>query len=118
MFHGVLFAFIETLYHYRNTLTGPIPESFGKLDLKEFQVYENRLTGEIPEEFYNNENLQLLRIDFNSITGTLSESLGAMRDLQDLRVNENLLSGPLPESLSDLDKLGKSLRKATEVRSL
>ena len=109
------FTLAETLYLYRNTLTGPIPESFGELDLKEFQVYENRLTGEIPEEFYNNENLQLLRIDFNSITGTLSESLGDMGGLQDLRVNENLFSGPLPESLSDLNNLGKCVCNARPI---
>ena len=65
------------------------------------------MTGEIPEQFYNNRNLQLLRIDFNSITGTISSSLGNMADLQDLRINENLLSGPLPASIGNLNNLGK-----------
>ena len=105
----------DTLYLYRNTLTGEIPTTFGNLDLFEFQAYENRLTGEIPEEFYNNRNLQLLRIDFNSITGTISSSLGNMADLQDLRINENLLSGPLPASIGNLNNLSKFESKCLSV---
>jgi hypothetical protein len=90
-------------------LTGPIPESFAALNLKEFQVYENRLQGNIPESFYNNRDLELMRVDFNGLSGTLSTQVGLLTNLFDLRVNQNLLVGNLPISLSNLSNLGEYL---------
>lgn len=104
----IIFAPVS-FYAYRNILTGPIPDSLGDLNLREFQVFENRLRGVIPESFYNNRNLELMRVDFNQLSGTLSTQVGLLTNLYDLRVNHNALVGNLPISLSNLTNLREYL---------
>jgi hypothetical protein len=90
-------------------LTGTIPESFGSLNLREIQLYENRLQGDLPTSFYNNRNLELMRVDFNELSGTLSSLIGQLTTLFDLRVNHNTFIGTLPVSLTILSNLREYL---------
>ena len=57
-------------------ITGPIPESIGKLvNLKTLALFENKLTGTIPESIMNLTQLEHFSIYQNQLDGILSEKL-------------------------------------------
>ena len=57
-------------------ISGPIPESIGKLvNLKTLALFENKLTGTIPESIMNLTELESFIIYQNQLDGNLSEKL-------------------------------------------
>ncbi|KAF3434076.1 hypothetical protein FNV43_RR25179 [Rhamnella rubrinervis] len=77
-----------------NSISGPIPESLGKLShLQIFSVFSNRLNGSLPESIGQLAELESLQIPFNSLEGQVSEiHFVNMTSLQYLYASGNSLT--------------------------
>ena len=97
---------IDVIWLSAKDLTGPVPESLGKLTfLKQLDLSDNRLTGEVPESLAKLPALKWLQLNNNELTGSVPESLGAASSLRQLILNNNKLTGEVPASLGDLQSL-------------
>ena len=89
----------------RNNLSGPIPESLGKLGhLKYLWMFGNQLSGSIPESLGKLSNLKYLELNNNQLSGYIPESLGKLSNLQLFFLQNNELCGYIPLSLMNLKK--------------
>ncbi|KAK6931162.1 Leucine-rich repeat-containing N-terminal, plant-type [Dillenia turbinata] len=81
---------LRKLHIYGNKLSGPIPESIGKLSkLEELLLYENTLSGKF-------------RSTYNSLSGHIPDKIGNIQALEELDLSSNLLSGKIPSSITNL----------------
>ncbi|XP_076920638.1 receptor-like protein kinase BRI1-like 3 [Bidens hawaiensis] len=80
-----------------NSLTGPIPESYGSLSyLQVLNLGYNNLSGDIPSSLGNLKTALLLDLSHNSLTGFIPGSLVSLSFLNDFDVSHNNLTGPIP----------------------
>ena len=87
-------------------LSGPIPESLGKLrHLFKLHLIDTQLSGPIPESLGNLSNLRELILRKNQLNGSIPESLSKLTNLRIIYLNNNQLSGKIPKSLGKLRKL-------------
>ena len=97
---------IDVIWLSAKDLTGPVPESLGKLAyLKQLDLSDNRLTGEVPESFAKLPALKWLQLNNNELSGSVPESLGAASSLRQLILNNNKFTGVVPASLGELPGL-------------
>ncbi|CAA0830477.1 Leucine-rich repeat protein kinase family protein [Striga hermonthica] len=84
-------------------LSGSIPAELTKLNgLVELWLDNNSLSGPIPD-FSGCLNLRTIHLENNQLTGDLPSSLGDLSNLRDLYVQNNKLSGNVPSALLNRD---------------
>ncbi|KAL5546232.1 hypothetical protein UlMin_005919 [Ulmus minor] len=84
-------------------LTGNIPSDLTKLSgLEELWLDGNSLTGPIPD-FTGCVDLKIIHLENNQLTGELPSSLANLPNLKELHVQNNMLSGTVPGSLLNED---------------
>ncbi|XVF76516.1 hypothetical protein PTKIN_Ptkin13bG0272100 [Pterospermum kingtungense] len=84
-------------------LTGNIPLGLTKLSgLVELWLDENSLTGPIPD-FTGCVDLKIIHLENNHLTGELPSSLVNLPNLRELYVQNNMLSGRVPSGLLSKD---------------
>lgn len=97
---------LRKLYLLRNRLTGPIPESIGKLSkLEEIILSENSFSGSLPWSLGNLKNLNRLVLDSNRFSGPVPESVTNLTNLVVLDLHHNYLTGKIPAKIGDLQVL-------------
>lgn len=80
-------------------LTGNIPSDFAKLTgLVELLLDNNSLSGPIPD-FTGCVDLKIIHLENNQLTGELPSSLTNLPNLRELYVQNNMLSGTMPSGL-------------------
>ena len=72
---------IEFLYLYDNSLYGSIPAGISRLSLRWIDIGENNFVGSLLEDFFLNDCLEEVCINFNKFTGTIPESRGDISKL-------------------------------------
>jgi Leucine-rich repeat (LRR) protein len=83
-----------------NGLSGPLPESLGKLgNLYEFDVSDNSITGQIPSTLGLCMGLSILNLQENELEGDVPSALGNLVNLDSMNLVNNFLQGEVPESL-------------------
>ncbi|KAG1338079.1 putative inactive leucine-rich repeat receptor-like protein kinase IMK2 [Cocos nucifera] len=97
---------LQTLNLVRNSITGNIPSSLGRLRmLKEISINNNRLSGSIPEEIGRLPMLQTLDISGNSIGGSFPASLSNSPSLVRLDLEGNHIQSRIPETIDGLKNI-------------
>ncbi|XP_068652088.1 leucine-rich repeat receptor-like protein kinase TDR [Aristolochia californica] len=97
---------LESLFLFRNQLTGSIPLSFGNINsLVNLDLSDNFLTGPIPTSFANLKNISLLGLMYNYMNGTVPEGIAELPLLDTLLIWNNFFSGPLPQNLGNNSQL-------------
>lgn len=86
---------LKTLFLDHNSFTGAIPPSISSLHrLRTLDLSYNRLSGVIPVEITNLERLNYLRLDSNHFNGSIPPL--NQSSLQIFNVSSNSLTGPVP----------------------
>lgn len=100
---------LETLWFYKNNLSGAIPDTIGNLrKLVGLYLMDNfSLSGRIPQEIGNLTNLMEIDLSENSLSGPIPREIGNLSKLTRLDLSQNKLTGTLPSHLSFLLKLQK-----------
>ena len=112
---------LTTLNFAANSLTGSIPDSFGRLtNLRRLSLQNGRpnnqagsvspmdylganaLTGSIPATLGSLTALTALSLAVNQLSGSIPSSFGALTALTLLDLGSNLLSGSIPPTLGSL----------------
>ncbi|KAK4790768.1 hypothetical protein SAY86_031181 [Trapa natans] len=97
---------LRKIYLFGNRITGPIPDSIGKLlKLEELALFENRLSGAVPSSLGNLENLNSLLLYSNQLSGEVPGSLANLTRLVHVDIHGNFLSGAIHESIGQLQNL-------------
>ena len=90
---------LERFHANENELTGRLPATFSPFTI-EIDLSANSLTGPIPESWGTTmPALQLLLLYENSLTGSLPSTFGRLSNLTELMIDTNMLTGPLPTTL-------------------
>lgn len=76
-----------------NSLSGPIPDFTGCIDLKIIHLENNQLTGELPSNLMNLPNLRELYVQNNALSGTVPSSLLNKNLILNYSGNMNLHKG-------------------------
>uniref|UniRef100_A0A803MB30 Exocyst complex component EXO84A n=2 Tax=Chenopodium quinoa TaxID=63459 RepID=A0A803MB30_CHEQI len=91
---------------FGNNLSGPIPESIGKLiKLEEIQLQENRFLASIPSSIGSLRNLQRLFLYSNRLSGFMPDTISNLVNLVTLDLHDNALDGLIPEKIGALSSL-------------
>lgn len=97
---------LRKLHLLRNKLSGPIPESIGKLSkLEEIVLSENSFSGSLPWSLGNLKNLNRLVLDSNRLSGAIPDSIANLTDLVALDLHHNYLTGHIPAKIGELQVL-------------
>ncbi|KAJ4979914.1 hypothetical protein NE237_010694 [Protea cynaroides] len=90
---------IVSIFLSRKNLTGNIPSELTNLtSLAELWLDGNSLTGPVPD-FSGCVNLKIIHLENNQLTGELPSSLADLPGLKELYLQNNSLSGTVPSSL-------------------
>lgn len=79
-----------------NSLTGPIPDLSGLINLKSLFLDHNSFTGSFPPSILSLHRLLTIDISHNTLTGNLPASLATIEHLNYLRLEWNHFSGTVP----------------------
>ncbi|KAK9065527.1 hypothetical protein SSX86_014928 [Deinandra increscens subsp. villosa] len=83
-----------------NKLNGSIPNGFGKLKkLEVFNLYQNQFSGAIPTSMSQIPTLRIFRVFSNNLAGELPPEFGLHSKLEAFEVSDNKFTGKLPENL-------------------
>ncbi|XP_052622646.1 receptor-like protein 49 [Lactuca sativa] len=105
----IFFGEVGFTWEFKCGLTGPIPESLGRLRfLEELCLSNNDLMGPIPTFL---GKLSKLDLSFNQLTGSIPYSFGHLATLTDLHLQFNRLTGPIPTFHWKLSKLDLSFNR-------
>ncbi|XP_019175793.1 PREDICTED: receptor-like protein kinase 5 [Ipomoea nil] len=97
---------LEGLNLFMNQLSGEIPVSIGRLPaLSSIQLFMNNLSGELPPDFGRFSKLQRFDVSTNQLTGSLPDGLCDNKVLYVICAFKNKLTGELPKSLEDCNTL-------------
>ena len=101
-----VFKNLVTLSFDYNSISGPIPVSFGNLSsLTHLDFSNNQFNGTLLQNFGQLKNLVRLSFRNNSISGPIPVSLGNLSSLTNLDFSNNQFSGTLPQNFGQLSKL-------------
>ncbi|XP_074275518.1 polygalacturonase inhibitor-like [Silene latifolia] len=111
--HGPIPPFLDRLpsldrLHFDNmyNLSGPIPQSIGKLtNLTAIVILGTNIGGPIPNFLGRLTNLVELNLASNKHTGPIPDFLGRLKSLTSLDLGDNQLTGHIPYSLTRLSNL-------------
>jgi len=100
---GLTYLFLAV----NNFNSGPIPESYANLRLRELSLKSTERTGSIPSFLATDlQDLVLLDLDDNALTGRIPSFRGNQTtDLYSLLLNRNQLTGSVPSSFETLENL-------------
>lgn len=99
---------LRKLSLFTNKLTGPLPQSIGKLlKLEELYLQDNSFSGYIPYSIGNLINLERLHLYSNGFTGKIPESITNLTNLVTLCLQDNSLTGQVPARIGDLQALNE-----------
>lgn len=79
-----------------NSLSGPIPDLHGLINLKSLYLNDNRLSGEFPASITTLHRLKTVVFSGNNISGEIPASLTRLARLYSLLLQDNLLTGEVP----------------------
>ncbi|KAK7860840.1 receptor-like protein eix2 [Quercus suber] len=104
---GVFKNLVELSFS-QNSISGPIPVSFGNLSsLTNLDFSDNQFSGTLPQNLGQLKNLVELSFSQNSISGPIAVSFGNLSSLTNLDFSNNQFSGTLPQNLGQLKNLVK-----------
>ncbi|XP_052190648.1 probable inactive receptor kinase At5g67200 [Diospyros lotus] len=87
---------LRVLSLQNNSLTGPIPDLSGLLNLKTLFLDHNSFSGSIPPSILTLHRLRTLDLSFNNLTGAIPPSLKNLDRLYFFRLDSNRLNGSIP----------------------
>ncbi|KAI3726657.1 hypothetical protein L1987_66456 [Smallanthus sonchifolius] len=79
-----------------NSLTGPIPDLAGLVNLKSLFLDHNSFTGGVPPSIASLHRLRTLDLSNNKLSGTIPVSFTNLNRLNYLRLDSNRFSGSIP----------------------
>ncbi|KAL7447412.1 hypothetical protein ACHAXM_010622 [Skeletonema potamos] len=109
-FKGLLPQFgsqrLRELYFDKNSLTGPIPTSYGNHPkLQVLSARNNALSSTIPASLASATNLGVLDLSYNKLSGELDENLSQLTQMKQIYLNNNRLQGSFPKWLGSMKNL-------------
>jgi len=97
---------LRELYFDKNSLSGPIPISYGSHPkLQVLSARNNDLSSTIPESLATATNLGVLDLSYNKLSGELSEKLSQLTQMKQIYLNNNRLQGSFPTWLGSMKNL-------------
>ncbi|EEC72035.1 hypothetical protein OsI_04936 [Oryza sativa Indica Group] len=91
---------LQRLHIDNNLLEGPIPQSVGDLrNLTNLSLRGNRLSGIIPLALFNCRKLATLDLSYNNLTGNIPSAISHLTLLDSLILSSNQLSGSIPAEI-------------------
>ena len=97
---------LRELYFDKNSLTGPIPVSYGNHPkLQVLSARNNNLGSTIPSSLARATSLGVLDLSYNKLSGELSDNLSQLIDMKDIYLNNNRLQGSFPTWLGSMKNL-------------
>ncbi|KAK8585001.1 hypothetical protein V6N13_138943 [Hibiscus sabdariffa] len=112
-------AQLRVLSLQNNSLTGPIPDLSGLVNLKTLFLDRNFFTGSFPLSLLSLHRIRTLDLSYNNLTGPIPTSLAYLDRLYYLRLDQNRLNGPIPpfnqSSLKTFNISGNNLTGAVPV---
>ncbi|XP_068639911.1 inactive leucine-rich repeat receptor-like serine/threonine-protein kinase At1g60630 [Aristolochia californica] len=79
-----------------NSISGPIPNFSGLINLKSLFLNDNQFTGEFPTSLSTLHRLKVIVVSGNKISGHIPDSLNKLPRLYTLLLQDNLLTGEIP----------------------
>ncbi|KAL2242101.1 probable inactive receptor kinase At5g67200 [Sesamum indicum] len=79
-----------------NSLTGPIPDLSGLVNLKVLFLSRNYFSGSVPPSVSTLHRLKTLDLSYNMLAGPIPDSLGGLDRLYYLRLDFNRFNGSVP----------------------
>ncbi|KAI3684683.1 hypothetical protein L6452_33908 [Arctium lappa] len=80
----------------KNSLTGPIPDLAGLVNLKALFLDHNNFTGGIPSSIATLHRLRTLDLSYNKLSGVIPVELSDLDRLNYLRLDSNRFNGSIP----------------------
>lgn len=87
---------LRVLSLQNNSLTGPIPDLSGLLNLKSLFLSHNYFAGSVPPSISTLHRLKTLDLSYNMLTGPMPGSLNKLDRLYYLRLDYNRFNGSVP----------------------
>ncbi|OMP03896.1 hypothetical protein COLO4_10127 [Corchorus olitorius] len=110
---------LRVLSLQNNSLTGPIPDLSGLINLKTLFLDHNFFTGSFPPSILSLHRIRTLDLSYNNLTGPLPTSLASLDPLYYLRLDWNNFNGTIPplnqSSLKAFSISGNNLTGAIPV---
>ncbi|WRX30931.1 Serine-threonine/tyrosine-protein kinase [Theobroma cacao] len=110
---------LRVLSLQNNSLTGPIPDLSGLINLKSLFLDHNFFTGSFPPSILSLHRIRTLDLSYNNITGPIPSSLASLDRLYYLRLDWNRFNGTVPplnqSSLKTFSISGNNLTGAIPV---
>ncbi|EOY14385.1 Leucine-rich repeat protein kinase family protein isoform 2, partial [Theobroma cacao] len=110
---------LRVLSLQNNSLTGPIPDLSGLINLKSLFLDHNFFTGSFPPSILSLHRIRTLDLSYNNITGPIPNSLASLDRLYYLRLDWNRFNGTVPplnqSSLKTFSISGNNLTGAIPV---
>ncbi|GLJ28025.1 hypothetical protein SUGI_0550320 [Cryptomeria japonica] len=79
-----------------NSLTGPIPDLSGLVNLKSLFLDHNMFSGSIPGSLTSLHRLKIIVLSYNLLSGEIPEAMGSLPRLYALQLDNNRLNGTIP----------------------
>ncbi|KAE8715663.1 putative inactive receptor kinase [Hibiscus syriacus] len=110
---------LSVLSLQNNSLTGPIPDLSGLVNLKTLFLDRNFFTGSFPFSLLSLHRIRTLDLSYNNLTGPIPSKLASLDRLYYLRLDRNRLNGTIPplnqSSLKVFNISGNNLTGAIPV---
>ncbi|XP_068646929.1 inactive leucine-rich repeat receptor-like serine/threonine-protein kinase At1g60630 [Aristolochia californica] len=87
---------LRVLSFKRNSISGPIPNFSGLINLKSLFLNDNQFTGEFPTSLSTLHRLKVIVLSGNQISGHIPDSLSNLPRLYTLLLQDNRLTGEIP----------------------
>lgn len=92
--------YLWAIHLNHNQLSGPIPESLGKLKPIEVFLQNNQLSGPLPATIGGWYSTQFINLSHNQLSGPLPKEIRYLRPYE-LNLAHNQITGPIPEEIEE-----------------